>query len=294
VDRIVPDHSRDPKSIRVPGIFVDAVVVAPPELHAQTFAEQLNPLYTRQGDIAGLDLPPMPAGPRRWICARAADEIARGDIVNLGIDMPEGVALIARERGRLDDLTLTVESGPIGGVPAGGLSFGAARLPQAIIDQPYMFDFYDGGGLDVAFLGMAQADRHGNVNVSRFAGRVAGIGGFMNISQNARKIVFCGTFTAGGFDAVFQDGRVRIVTEGRERKFLDQVEHITYSGAHGRNLGQHILFITERAVFRYTGAGLELVEIAPGIDLQRDVLAHMDFPPVVSRDLIPMPDTCFA
>ena len=290
VDRIVPDHSRDPKSIRVPGIFVDAVVVAP---HAQTFAEQYNADYLRQGAIADLDMPPMPAGPRRWICARAAMEIAPGDIVNLGIGMPEGVALIARERGQLGDLTLTVESGPIGGVPAGGLSFGAARYPQAIIDQPYMFDFYDGGGLDVAFLGMAQADRHGNVNVSRFAGRVAGIGGFMNISQNARKIVFCGTFTAGGLDLAWQDGHVRILTEGRQRKFLDDVEHITYSGAYGREAGQQILFITERAVFHFTAAGLELTEIAPGLDLDRDILAHMTFRPAISRDLRTMPPTCF-
>lgn len=294
VEKIVPDYSRDPKLITIPGLLVDAVVLASPEQHMQTYAEAYNENYTRQGDIATLELPPLPPGPRRWICARAFREIAPGDVVNLGIGMPEGIALIANEMQRLDDMTLTVEAGPVGGVPAGGLSFGAAHFPHAIIDQPYMFDYYDGGGLDVAFLGMAQADRHGNANVSKFSGRVAGIGGFMNITQNAKKVVFTGTFTAGGIEAEFTEGALRICREGRAQKFLADVEHITYSGNVGLSKKQTTLFITERAVFRLTSTGLELTEIAPGIDLQRDILDHMQFRPAVSPDLVTMSEACFA
>ncbi len=294
VEKLVPDYSRDPKSIRIPGIYVDAVVVAGPEQHRQTYAELFNPRYVRQGAIDELELPPMEPGPRRWICARAFAEIAAGDIVNLGIGMPEGIALIAQERHRLDSLVLTVEAGPIGGVPAGGLSFGAANYPHAIIDQPYMFDFYDGGGLDVAFLGLAQADSHGNINVSKFSGRVAGIGGFMNITQNARTVVFTGTFTAGGLEAEFVDGKVRIVTEGRLHKFVETVEHITYSGQHGLRKGQKALFITERGVFRMTAEGLELFEIAPGIDLQTQIIDQMGFTPRIAPELTTMPAEIFS
>ncbi|MBT3378857.1 MAG: acyl CoA:acetate/3-ketoacid CoA transferase [Lentisphaerae bacterium] len=293
VEQIVPDYSRDPKLITIPGLLVDAVVVAPPEQHMQTYAEPFNANYTTQGDITTLALSPLAPGPRRWICARALHEIARGDTVNLGIGMPEGIALIAKEEKSLDDMTLTVESGPVGGVPAGGLSFGAANFPHAIIDQPYMFDFYDGGGLDVAFLGMAQADRHGNANVSKFGGRVAGIGGFMNITQNAKTVVFTGTFTASGMDAVFEHGAMQIRREGAVRKFVADVEHITYSGHVGLEKGQTTLFITERAVFRLTPGGLALTEIAPGIDLQRDILQQMEFPPTISPELVTMPEACF-
>lgn len=294
VEQIVPDYSRDPKLITIPGMLVDAVVLSSPEQHMQTYAEPFNENYTRQGDIATIELPPLPPGLRRWICARAFREIAPGDVVNLGIGMPEGIALIANEEKRLADMTLTVEAGPVGGVPAGGLSFGAANFPHAIIDQPYMFDYYDGGGLDVAFLGMAQADRHGNTNVSKFSGRVAGIGGFMNITQNAKKVVFTGTFTVGGLEAAFEDGALRIRREGKVQKFLAEVEHVTYSGAVGLSKGQTILFITERAVFRLTSTGLELAEIAPGVDLQHDILDQMQFQPIVSPDLTTMPAACFA
>ncbi len=293
VEKLVEDGSRDPKSIQVPGIFVDAVVVARPAHHMQTFAEQFNPAYVAQGDSASVQLDPMPDGPRRYICSRAFQEISPGDIVNLGIGMPEGVARIAKERQRLEDLVLTVESGPVGGVPAGGLSFGSSMFPEAIIDQPYMFDFYNGGGLDVAFLGMAECDREGNVNVSKFGGRVAGIGGFMNITQTAKKVVFVGSFTAGGFEARFRDGKLHVIQEGRVNKFVEQVEHVTFSGIYAREKGQEVLYVTERAVFRLTRAGPELIETAPGLDLRRDILSHMGFRPPVSPDLAAMAKEIF-
>ena len=287
VEKMAPNYSRDPKSISIPGIFVDGVVVAGQDQHCQTFAEQFNPAYVRQGDIAGLDLPAMEQGPRRIISSRAFQEIRPGSVVNLGIGMPEGVAQVAREKKRLDEMVMTVEAGPVGGVPAGGLSFGASSFPHAIISQPNMFDFYDGSGLDVAFLGMAECDRGGNVNVSKFSGRVAGIGGFMNIAQTAKKVVFTGTFTAGGLEVAWQDGRLRIVREGKHRKFVSAVEHVTFSGEYSLKKArrQDILYVTERAVFRLAGGGVELTEIAPGIDLQKQVLALMDFVPAVSPAL---------
>ncbi len=293
VQRIVPDFSRNPKTIDIPGIFVDAVVLGTPERHLQTYSEQFNVQYTTQGDVSQVALAPMEKGPRRCICARAFLECRPGDVMNLGIGVPEGVAVIAKERGLIDELTFTVEAGAIGGIPASGLSFGASVHPQAIINQPYMFDFYDGGGLDIAFLGMAECDAEGNVNVSKFGGRIAGVGGFMNISQTAKTVVFLGTFTASGLEIAYADGRLDIVNEGKVRKFTCAVEHVTFSGTYAASRGKRVLYITERAVFRLTMEGLELIEIAPGIDLDRDVLGQMSFRPAIAADLQPMPRECF-
>ncbi|MFA6567384.1 MAG: CoA-transferase [Victivallales bacterium] len=293
IERLVDDYSRHPQDIKIPGIYVDAVVIADKEKHMQTYAEDFNQDYLRQGDIRQLRLPPMENGPRRYISRRAFLEIAPDAIVNLGIGMPEGIAQMAQEEGRLDQMTLTVESGPIGGVPASGLSFGASRFPQAIIDQPYMFDFYDGGGLDIAFLGLAECDRMGNVNVSKFNGRIAGVGGFMNITQTAKTVIFTGTFTAGGLEVDFRNGRLCIDKEGKFDKFVNGVEHVTFSGAYAKQKGQQVMYITERAVFELTGSGIKLVEIAPGVDIEKDILSHMAFKPEISRDLKNMPESVF-
>jgi propionate CoA-transferase len=276
VARISHGEVRDPKSIRIPGIFVDAIVVAAPGQHMQTFAEVFNASYVQQAPAV-----PVPAftftHPKLAIARRAYTEIQDGDVINLGIGLPEGVAQVAGGEGRLDRFTLTVEAGAIGGLPAGGLSFGASSSPQAILDQPSMFDFYDGGGLDIAFLSMAECDELGNVNVSRFGGRVAGAGGFIDISQTARRVVFLGTFLAG-------DG---------QRKFVKRVEHVTFSGIRAVGAGQKVLYVTERGVFRLTQNGLELIEIAPGLDAERDLLADMDFKPVIAKRLAVMPAACF-
>jgi len=294
VEQMVDDYSRDPKNIQIPGIYVDAIVLSKPANHAQTFATQFNKNYTVQGNIDSIELPKIPNGPRRYIAKRAFQEIIPDSIVNLGIGLPEGVAQIAMEEGVLDKMTLTVEPGPIGGVPASGLNFGASTFPHAIIDQPYMFDFYDGGGLDIAFLGMAEVDQKGNVNVSRFNGRITGAGGFINISQNASVVVFTGTFTACGLEIEFEDGKLKIKKEGKFDKFIENVEQLTFNGEYAAKKEKKVIYITERAVFKLIDSGLELIEIAPGIDLDKDILNHMDFKPNIGKNIKIMSQKIFA
>lgn len=293
-EHMVKAGSLHPKNVRVPGILVDHIVLtSTPDNHFQTEGLYFDPVFA--GDLkVPLDrLPPPPLDERLIIARRAARELAPGSVVNLGVGIPSVIASVAAELGLSQQLTLTTEGGSIGGVPANPPNFVHAYNAEATVPQDAQFTFYDGGGLDIAFLGLAQTDRHGNVNVSKFNNRVNGCGGFINITQNAKRVVFCGTFTAGGLVVTPEAGALHIMTEGKNRKFLEQVEHITFSGAFARQTGQSVLFVTERAVFRLEEGGMTLIEIAPGIDLERDILALMDFAPRLSPQLKTMAGDLF-
>jgi len=308
VKRLVGEHPQA-RAVCVPGILVDYVVVVGehPHHHSMTFGEYFNPAYTgliprastpvKARAKAPLQTPqpagPRPADPRRIIQRRALLELAAVSprTVNLGVGMPAGVGALAREAG-IPGIVLTVESGPIGGTPADGLSFGAAEHPQAIVDEPAQFDFYDGGGLDMAFLGMAEADPFGNVNVGLFGvgpwRRIAGVGGFINITQSTRELVFMGTLASGGLQLMAENGQLKIEREGRWRKLVPQVGLLCFNGEYASRQGIRATYVTERAVFRLRDGRLTLCEVAPGLDVERDVLAQLPPGVAIAPSLAPM------
>ncbi|RTR39886.1 3-oxoacid CoA-transferase [Shewanella canadensis] len=285
VKRVVKAGTLAPQQVRIPGIFVNAVVVAEGEAHMQTFAEQMNPAYCGRGDGKIGKPQPRQLDAKKIIARRAAMELRQGAILNYGIGAPEVIANVTDEEGITDQVIATVEPGAIGGTPAGGLSFGASAFPESVITQDQMFDFYDGGGIDQAFLGLAECDINGDLNVSKFGPKIAGCGGFINITQNAKQVFFCGTFTAGKLQIETGDGELRIVKEGQIKKLINRVGQITFAADIARKNNKPVLYITERAVFKLVTEGLELIEIAPGVDLKHDILDQMEFCPTIGADL---------
>jgi propionate CoA-transferase len=294
VERLSDTPAR-PHEVFVPGVFVDYVVVAQGrEAHPHTLFSQHDDSFTGRAhaDLAR-EIPPMPLGPEKVICRRAAMELKPGMNVNLGIGVPMNVATVAFEEGLLGRIRLNTEIGVFGGLPEGGKNFGPAKNPEAFISQAAMFDFYDGGGLDLTCVGMAQVDKHGNVNVSRLGPKVIGCGGFINITQAAKECCFCGEFSAIGHDSVVEGGRLVIRAHGKVAKFIDHVEQITFSGDVARREGREVHYITERCVFRLVPEGLLLEEVAPGVDVQSDILDCMEFKPIVPDEVKPMPAQLF-
>jgi propionate CoA-transferase len=292
VERVSTQRLLSPREVKIPGVLVDGMVVAEPENHMQTFVENYNPAYTGEIIASADNIPHMPFDHRKVVVRRAAMFLKNNSVVGIGIGMSEDLASVAHEEGILDHVTFTVEAGGIGGVPAGGLSFGAVTNPDAIIDQPNQFDYYDGGGLDQGFLGAAEVDAEGNVNVSKFGTQFAGAGGFINISQNALNLYFLGSFTTKA-EMEVGDGELKIVNEGSGKKFVERVEQVTFSGEYARERGQTVYYITERCVFELVEEGLKLVEIAPGVDLQNDILGQMEFRPIVPDEVSTMDEALF-
>lgn len=294
VKQIVKSGTLDPRMVKIPGIYVDALIIGELKDHEQSLGVYYDPsvsgeLHAQVEKNTGIKL-----DNKKIIARRAAMELQSGAVINLGIGTPEFIAAVAVEEGIDEDITLTIESGIIGGIALNGNQFGVARNPEAIIDHRQQFDFYDGGGIDLAFLGLAEADTIGNVNVSKFGELVAGCGGFINITQNAKKVFFCGTFTAAGLKTQVQDGKLAILQEGSKSKFVDKVQQITFSADYAKKSKQPVMFITERAVFCLKDDGLHLTEIAPGIQIKRDILPYMSFKPIIDDNLCEMDARIFS
>lgn len=293
VEKVVKEGTIDPKIVKIPSIYVDYIVEAEKEDQAQVLGQDYDPSLTGEANMVVDALQPLNLNERKIIGRRAAMELSEGQVVNIGIGMPEAVSSVANEEEIENLFSLTVEPGLIGGIPQGGDRFGASINPECMFDQATQFDFYNGGGLDIAFLGLAECDKEGNVNVSKFGPKLPGCGGFINITQNAKKVVFCGTFTVKGLQIEIENGKVKIINEGTNKKFLDSVQQITFSGNRARKLKQPVMYITERAVFELKEDGLHLTEIAPGINLEKDILSNMEFKPIIDKNLKVMEEKIF-
>ncbi len=291
VKRIAREGTLNPRMVRVPGHMVSAVVLDP--LQWQTSDAEFNPSLCGHLKVPMDSITSLEFGIRKFVARRAALELRPGAVVNLGIGIADGIANIAAEEGIIDGFTFSIEMGVVGGVPTKGIIFGAAWNPECIMSMPSQFDFYHGGGLDMAFLGMGEADASGNVNVTRLGKRITGSGGFIDISQCARTVVFCGTFTNGEILLDTKDGKLTILKEGTTKKFRKQVAQVSFSSKFAARTGQHVLYVTERAVFKLENGKMVLTEVAPGIDLQQDVLAQMEFAPEIARDLKTMDSAIF-
>ncbi|MGG7620829.1 acyl CoA:acetate/3-ketoacid CoA transferase [Bacillus coreaensis] len=293
VEAVAKNGTLNPKDIKVPGILVDYIVVSKPENHFQTENTYYNPAFSGHIKVPVESMETLPLDERKIIARRSAAELVPNTILNLGVGIPVCVSTVAAEEGVSEQLILTTEAGSVGGVPAGLKDFGHAYNSEAIVDHDAQFDFYDGGGIDLSVLGLAQTDEYGNVNVSKFGTRVAGCGGFINISQAAKKLVFAGTFTAGGLKIAVKDGKLEILQEGKAKKFIKKVQQITFSGAYATEVNQPVVYVTERAVFELQEGKMTLTEIAPGVDLQTHILDQMDFEPVISPNLKEMDSKMF-
>ena len=292
VRQLVEAGSLHPRSVRIPGIMVDAVVLAPGQQQFYGLGYDSSVSGSKRASLgkAQADIPSKLE--RRIIARRAALELKPGASLNFGFGIPGGIFGIIAEQGINDQLWMSVEQGTHNGRMLNDTLFGAGQNPDAIVPSIEQFDYYSGGGIDVAFLGMGEADAQGNVNVSHLGGNLIGPGGFIEIAQNAKKVIFCGTFDAAGTRMEYLDGKLHIAQPGKVRKFVDHVERITFSGEFARKQGQEVLYITERAVFRLTVEGLALIEIAPGIDIDKDIIPHMAFRPIIGA-VKPMPVESF-
>ena len=293
VEKIVQAGNLDPKLVKIPGIYVDSIVIGSEEDNMQCLGTPYDGSLTGEFRIPVDAIPPVPLNARKIIARRAAMELTENAIVNLGTGVPEVIGNVAAEEGISDYMTLTVEAGSIAGVPMGGTQFGAAANPMCILDHNVQFDFYQGGGLDLAFLGLAETAPNGDLNVSKFGTRLAGAGGFIDITQNAKKVCYCGTFTAKGLEVKCIDGKLKVVKEGSKKKFVKEVEHITFSGFYANKVKQPVLYITERAVFELREEGVTLIEIAPGIDIKTQVIEQMEFTPKLADNIKIMDERIF-
>lgn len=292
VERLCRYGSLKPRDVVIPWFMVDYVVVAPTGGHPMILAQpEYSGALAQEFRVPVTDFPVLPMGDRKIIARRAAQELRPGQIVNLGFGIPEGISNVVAEINCTDRITLTVESGHVGGTPNGGQLFGSCFNSDYDVDLVRQMDWYDGGALDIAFLGAAEVDRFGNTNVTKFKGRTVGPGGFINIAHTAKKVCYCGTLTAGGLRLSVSDGRLRIDQEGKVKKYVKEVEQVSFCGVTALEAEQTVLFITERAVFELAKDGLVLTEVAPGVDVQTQVLDQIEFEVKVSPKLKQM-DSC--